>query len=497
MEESKDSIIYKASQSIEYFGRIFMGKALTAATPPFHKAIYRDLENNSIDRLGIVAPRGHSKSTVVSVIYPMWRIIFKPVNEDLLILLISESQSQSVNFIGIIKHNLTENERILHYFGSLEGPKWTEDEIVTSNGAKIVARGTGQRIRGTLTGRESITRPNLIILDDFESETNSGTPEAIAKNKKWITKAVEPSLADDGRLVAIGTIISESAYLKDIELDESWTTHFYQAIMDDKPLWPERFPMSRLMRLKKSYEDRGEGDAFWQEYMNMPINMDSQAFKKEYFRYWTGEFNLFKNQPALYLEHPNDGYKVKTWTPINVCIGVDLAISESHTADFTVIAPLAMDKQGRRFIMPYKRIKTKDIDVIVDEMIASCKEYGVSLINVETVQFQQAVVEQFRKKMDSQKDGFYVTIRETKPRQGKDVRIRSLQPLFRSGKLYHQSYMTELEAEFLSWPRARHDDIPDALHMANMYLSPPEADPFTGDVLPEAIYKEEESWLVT
>jgi len=246
------------------------------------------------------------------------------------------------------------------------------------------------------------------------------------------------------------------------------------------------------MRIKKSYEDRGEGDAFWQEYMNMPINLDSQAFKKDYFRYWRGEFKLFDNQPALFLESPDDGYDIKTWTPVSVCIGVDLAISESHNADFTVIMPVAMDKAERRFILPYKRLKTKDIDVIVDEMLASCREFGAHLINVETVQFQQAVVEQFRKKMDSQKDGFYVTIRETKPRTGKDVRIRSLQPLFRTGKLYHQSYMTELEKECLSWPRAKHDDIPDAIHMANMYLQPPDADPFSGDSLPEAIYQEEE-----
>lgn len=492
-----DDVLVRSSKSIEYFAKVFMGKALSAAVPHFHKKIYSDLEDNSIDRLGIVAPRGHSKSTVVSVIYPMWRILFKPKEEDLLILLISESLTQSANFVGIIKTNFVENPRILHYFGSLEGPKWTEDEIVTSNGAKLIARGTGQRIRGTLTGRQSITRPNVIILDDFESETNSATPEAIDKNKKWLTKAVEPSLADDGRLIAIGTIVSERAYLKDIEKDESWTTHFYQAIMNDKPLWPERFPMKRLMKIKKSYEDRGEGDAFWQEYMNMPINQETQAFKKESFQYWTGEFKLFDgNLPALALLTPDDKNDVKTWTPINVCIGVDLAISEGHKADFTVIQPLGMDIKERRFVLPYSRLKTKDIDVIVDEMLFVCRTYGASLINIETVQFQEAVAEQFRKRMDEQKDGFYVTIRKTKPRAGKDSRIRSLQPLFRAGMLYHQAHMTELEAEFLAWPRAAHDDIPDALHMANMHLTPPDTEPFAGESLPEILYQEEDSWLV-
>ena len=37
--------------------------------------------------------------------------------------------------------------------------------------------GTGQRVRGFIEGD---TRPNLIIVDDYESELNAATPEARA-----------------------------------------------------------------------------------------------------------------------------------------------------------------------------------------------------------------------------------------------------------------------------------------------------------------------------
>lgn len=494
----REEIISLCGNSIELFGRLFLSKALSAATPAFHKKIYADLEDDSIKRLGIIAPRGHSKSTVTSVVYPIWRTIFKPRDEELMIVLISESQSQAINFLNIIKRNLANNQKILGTFGSLMGDKWTEEDITTSNGVRILAKGTGQRIRGMLSGGESITRPNLIILDDFESETNSGTPDAIAKNKDWITKAVEPSLADDGRLVAIGTIIDQKAYLMDIMEDPAWKTHYYQAAIGDdfnNPLWPERFPPQRLHEIYESYKRRGMEDAFWQEYQNWPVNKDALAFPRERFRYWDGEFRMIdKIQPALLLKKPTLVEGSAMLRPVNVTVGLDLAISEDHRADFTVILPLGMDKEENRFILPYRRIKSRDIDVIVNEALDVCAQYGAMRINIETVQFQQAVATAFRKAMMDR--GMYLAIDETRPRTAKDARIRSLQPLFSAGKVYHQANMTELESELLNFPRAKHDDILDAFFMANMVATPADEGELNDGPLKRDEFKEVDTWLV-
>ena len=497
MTDNKTEVILACSKSIETFGRLFMPNALSAATPPFHREIYSDLQDNSIKRLGIIAPRGHSKSTVVSVLFPMWRTIFKPQNEDLMILLVSESQSQAVNFLSIIKHNLENNPRILSYFGSLKGDKWTEDDITTSNGVRIIAKGTGQRIRGMLTGRESITRPNLIILDDFESETNSLTPEAIDKNIDWITKAVEPSMSDDGRLIAIGTIISERAYLSSIREDKAFKTRFYQAAIGDdfdNPLWPERFPPQRLKEHYESYKSRGKEDAFWQEYQNHPVNKNTQNFKREMFRYWSGEFRLLDDgTPAIRFEGV-DSESEGLWTPLSVSVGIDLAISEDHRADWTVIAPLAMDYKERRFLLPHKKIKTSDIDEICESIIDVCQRYGAERVHIETVQFQQAVATALRKAMARR--NVYLAVHETKPRAAKDSRLRALQPLFALGMFYHLESAIDFEGELLMFPRAKHDDIMDAVWYANDVLVPPILGPQSGTAPQRRDKVESESWLV-
>jgi predicted phage terminase large subunit-like protein len=486
-QDDREQVLAECSASIEVFGKVFMPKIFFANTPDFHRTIYRDLENNDLQRVGIIAPRGHSKSTVSSVLFPLWRTLFNPRGEDLLIIIISESQSQSISFLNIIKHNLEFNERVLHYFGSLVGSKWSEDEIQTSNGVRILAKGTGQRIRGSMSGRESVTRPNIIILDDFESETNSATPAAIDKNKQWLTRAVEPSLADDGRLIAIGTIISERAYLSAIRRDDAWKTHFFQAIMDGKSLWPERFPMKRLMAIKSSYEARDEGAAFWQEYMNTPIDIETQTFKEAFFRRMDGEFVVIDGiQPCI--------KRGNVYVPIRVTVGVDLAISESHYADYTTIVPLGMDAKKNRYVLPYVRMKEKDILKIVDSMFNTCKKYQAAQINIETVQFQQAVANEFRKQMIDRNE-FYGVV-ETKPRTAKDARIRSLQPIYAAGRMYHSVGCDELESELLSFPRGAHDDLLDSLFNAEAIASPPDIEAFEGEgALPEREFFEDESWL--
>lgn len=492
-----DEVRTLCASSIEAFGKICMPRVFFAKTPEFHREIYGILQDDALKKVGIIAPRGHSKSTLISVLFPMWKILTKPQGMDMLILLVSESQSQSQNFLSIIKHNLANNPIILNYFGSLEGPKWAEEEITTSNGVRIIAKGTGQRLRGMVAGTESITRPNLIILDDFESETNSNTDEAIDKNKNWIAKAVEPSLADDGRLIAIGTIISQRAYLSDIRKDSSWTTKFYQAAVGNDfntPLWPERFPTTRLLSIKNSYEVRGQGDAFWQEYQNEPINLDSQLFKKNMLLRHGGEFVVEQGiQPCLrFGRSPRPGIANMT-VPVTVSIGVDLAISESHKSDYTVIMPLATDWEGFHYQLPYKRIKTGDIDVLVGEMLDTCSRYLASMINIETVQFQQAVANAFRKSILER--NMYIGIKETKPRTSKDSRIRSLQPLFARGGIFLREDAYELEAELLNFPGGANDDTLDALYMAVNSSYAPDIKPFA-DKLEREVSDKELSWLV-
>ena len=189
------------------FGRTCFPTALHKDIPPFHANIYSSLADDKKRRVAIAAPRGTAKSTTTTLVYPLWRAAFKKSSEDLFIVIISESQAQSINFLSRIKYHLDNSKMFHDLFGNLgssTAERWTHTDVILANGARIVAVGTGQRVRGFLQGD---TRPNLIIVDDFESALTAATPEARAKNKKWMTEAVGPSLSDEGKIAMIGTVI--------------------------------------------------------------------------------------------------------------------------------------------------------------------------------------------------------------------------------------------------------------------------------------------------
>jgi len=497
--DQKEQILDICSKSIEAFATMFMPKVTFANTPPFHKAIYRDLEDESIKRLAIIAPRGHAKSTVSSMIYPLWKICNSPADEDYFSIIISESLAQSVNFLTIIKNNLMGNHLLRSFYGDLVGSKWSEEEIVTTNNCRIVSKGTGQKIRGMVMGTDSVTRPKDIIMDDFESEFNSNTPEAIDKNIKWITKAVEPSLADDGRLITIGTIVHERAYLNRLKNDPAFRTHFYQAIIDSdgenlavgRPLWPERFPMEKLLALRASYIARGEGDAFWQEYMNIAVSLDDQTFRKEWNKIEDGDYGYARNASTGWIRRGN------VLVPINVGIGVDLAISTSSTADFTVIAAVGTDWDNNKYLIDYKRMKTNRMSEIIEAIFEVGTNYHATTVNIETTQFQQIIANEFRDEMLKRDCMFGIV--ESKPRTSKDSRIKSLQPYFSSGRFYQRCWMKDFRTELFGFPNGAHDDILDAVWYANEVSHQPEIESLgkmmnNDDGIPAAFF-EGKSWV--
>lgn len=121
------------------------------------------MADESLKRVLIAAPRGTAKSTVTSLILPLHKIAFKPSAEDLFIVIISESQSQSINFLSRIKYHLDSSKNFKQMFGdysSLTAKRWTNNDIVLSNGARIIAVGTGQRVRGFIEG---IPVPTLLL----------------------------------------------------------------------------------------------------------------------------------------------------------------------------------------------------------------------------------------------------------------------------------------------------------------------------------------------
>ena len=372
----------KLRNNMALFGKYCFPTALKKTTPPFHTDIYKYLSDEERKRVLIAAPRGTAKSTVTTLIYPLWRAAFKATDEELFIVIISESQAQSINFLSRIKYHLTYSSEFKAIFGNL-GPdtatKWTHTDIILANGTRMVAVGTGQRVRGFLQGD---TRPNLIIVDDFESELNAFTPEARAKNRKWLTEAVIPSLSDDGKIAMIGTVISEDCFLCWAKESSAWNVLWF-SIWDDneKSIWPERFPKERILSIKEEFKSVGNINGFFQEYMNIAQSPDDAPFQPEWIKIHHWEYKRIQGQNCLIKNEGEENEKIK---PVELYTGVDPASSLSARADYFVIATIAVDNENNKYVVDIYRNRISPAQQ-PGLIIEHYKKYRPRRVKIETV----------------------------------------------------------------------------------------------------------------
>ncbi len=405
---AQQQALKKLYNNMALFGRYCFPTALRKEIPPFHFDIYKSLSDNEQRRVAIAAPRGTAKSTTTSLIYPLWKAAFKRSDEDLFIVIISESKTQ---YLG-------HSETFKELFGDM-GPetakRWTNNDVILANGTRIIAVGTGQRVRGFIEGD---TRPNLIIVDDFESELNAYTPEARAKNRKWMTEAVVPSLSDDGKLVMIGTVISEDCFLYWIKESSAWNVLWYSIWDDDEEsIWPERFPRERILQ---------------------------------------------RNGQGCLIREIDEEEKI---IPIEVYSGVDPASSLSARADYFVIATIGIDNENNKYVLDVVRERltpSKQPQRIIDTYM----KYKPRRMKIETTGYQEALRVGVRDIMKEK--GLYIPGLEkgVKPRTRKSERLLSLVPMFARKQFYWRPEDIKGQQEFLSYPRGKHDDVMDGVWTA-------------------------------
>ena len=179
------------SKDLVAFGQLFLPEDFMKSSPaPFHYEVGSKLLTRSLRKLCIVLPRGHSKSTMAKAAL-LHRIYFNPKGKKEFAAWVSEEQGQAVDHLRYIKNHIEYNNALNYYFGDMMGSKWTEKEITTSRGDRLIAKGTSQRLRGR---SELGTRYTNIILDDFETELNTKTPDRRREIKEWLMSTVYPSL---------------------------------------------------------------------------------------------------------------------------------------------------------------------------------------------------------------------------------------------------------------------------------------------------------------
>ncbi len=467
---SKQDVFRRCIEDPLFMGKATMPRIFNETSPVFHKEIRDHLIDEDIRLLNILAPRGHAKTTVAAIL----RIIDHLFCEDLrlgkrpephVILLTSASRGHSINTLTTVKNVLEFNPHfrsLFGYHGSQNALQWTQDVIRLDNGSSIVCRGMGQQVRGiNIDGM----RPDLIIGDDLEGETNSKSIASIEGNLTWFLQTLMPAGSKDAKFLNIGTPqFMRSIVFKLKEMSE-WTTLHYKAINTDDEgnetaLWPEVMSLDKLHRTKSDLVSIGRVSAFYREYQCEVVGDEDQLFKDEYLQYWEGDFKR-DNMGSAYLDMA-DGRRV----PVNTFMGVDPASSLSATADYTVIFVIAVDAMRNIYCVDYLRKRMKPIDV-GDSIIEWFDKYNPLKTQIESVAYQSMIADYIRKARERYIPGISI---KNNPRKGKTERLEGLQPAFARKRVHLRKNilngMETFKDELLMFPRAKHDDTIDGYFYA-------------------------------
>ena len=473
--------------------------------PEFHRKLSRILDSVSnktkTARIAWAASRGHAKSAYLSNAFPVHEIVFR---KRYMILLISETNAASKKFIRWVSNQLKYNLKLREDFGEMLSPKRSQNEkdseeaFLTTTGIKMEATSLGMQIRGFRNGSK---RPDLIILDDLESRESNNTPELRQKAKDWFNQDLMPAYDPTATaIILMGTIVHYDSLLNYVlkerrdfiknsfpailsppkrpdlwaeferiykeyepseeELEaldsmeeitrtpnEAAALRFYEEHKEEmdegvEVLWPDRFPYAELMLEKQNYGSK----AFATEFMNNPIDEDTQLFNPSLFTYYETGKTFSHKDYYLYM-------------------GIDFAMGKQK-GDYSAITTIAREKTKDRYYVVDSFGERIHPDEFMRVIVEKVKQFQPDGIAAEAQMAQEFFVDKLKEALQIVGYPAHTRVNKIQQRKRKDLRIEAMLPDIEEGKiLFNRGHALLLE-QFERYGSGWHDDLPDSMAMA-------------------------------
>lgn len=487
--DNEDNKYLKIKEECRYdfekFCRTFLGEQFSSTWSTFHYDLVKALEdiifNHKDEETKNVraAPRGHAKSTFVSFAFPLWCICY---GYKQTIIVISCSADMARLFLTRIREELEFNELIIKVFGKLQGSsKWNNSEILTSTGVYCVGKGAGQQMRGL----NFKSRPDLVIIDDLESEESVATETQRATLDKWFSSAVMKMGSPNCDFFFIGTVLSyDSLLYKLLTLPtySMWQRKIYRAVIkfSESTLWleweekmtnlsdPDPYNTAKKFYLKHKKEMLKGTKVLWESQReNMYLHLmetrlqDEEAFNSEFQNDpQTENSRIFKEE---WLEENTYEY------PPNikrVYGAVDPSCGKNRKADTSAIIILGEGEDNYIYVLEAS-VRVRRVEEIISDMERIIGKYYDLLEGfvVETNQFQSFFATTVQKHFIDL--GMYINWIEINhgANEKKERRINSMIPKIKNGYLKFNKSHIMLWRQLKNYPKDR-DDAVDCLEMA-------------------------------
>lgn len=498
------------SVSPEAFAKVYLPHYFTLPPSRMHRELFamlRESVANRSQRLAIAAPRGHAKSTVVTLAHLLWCVLYR---HERMVYIVSATREQAVQLLKHVKDEIQGNERLLMDFpevcqapGSKTPKPWRDNNISLRNGVMVRALGSGQSLRGM---RQKQHRPGLIIVDDLENKEDCFSAEQRQKTRDWFYSTLLKAGDAATNVVVIGTILHYDSLLANLTsqtpamsrtggptLSVGWESRVYKALEQSssnpglwetweqisigeeefegrtgpkaaevffaansaamlegsRVLWPEKEGYLQLMQMRLS-----EGRASFQsEKQNEPLDPETCVFAEERFKYWDDEF---KDVPALLARI---GSAARFYGACDPSMG-----KRAGRGDYSAIVTLVKDVNTDAIYVIDADIRRRTPTELIERILALAETYKYRSFKFEANQFQEVLADQLKARV--REKNLFFDPQPVTHSGNKQARIESIEPAISSGKVRLCRRHGMLLDQLRQFPLGAHDDGPDALEMA-------------------------------
>lgn len=330
-------------------------------------------ENNSKEKLLLLAPRDHGKS-YLSILYTVWRLC---TDRNAKILFVSATSGQAEKRLRLVKTFL-ESEAVIADWASDDLPpfrtpstKWINTQIylnrdVESIDPSLEAVGAG----GAVTGGHF----DVLVLDDVDDDKTTYTAGVRRKTREWLSGTIQPVLTRGGVMIVIGTrkhaddiyahmikdstfnLIHDRAIIKMpdsyqfvTEVDKTGRDVIKEITVngDSEVLWPEHRPVEYLLKERATVGSR----LFTREFQNEVQDADDAMFKTEWI-----DAALMRGR-TLGLREVPAAERLRVVQAWDLALVTDASKAENSDSDFTVGICWASDEAGHRYLLDFTRFR--------------------------------------------------------------------------------------------------------------------------------------------
>jgi hypothetical protein len=458
--------------------------------PDFHKEVYRDLASD-YKYIVITAPSEFSKTTICSLIYPLYRNVY--FNEPYTVIC-TRTDDAAMELLDEVKYELRYNEELKEVYGILlpMPDEKTKERYKKKDSAHVIELDNGTVIRsipmrGQIRARKrGGYRVTLFILDDPEEVDDLDSPTVLDKNMRWLDRSAIPRMDKDfGKARVLGTRIGYNCTIDKLLKRKRWMQRNYKALVpDDIPMekrvsiWELRWPTEFLHKERMEYTQEGRlADWMWERMNEPPVYLQKNL---KGYQFWRGRFERKNEQNLLWLDGLLDPIPVFTYHAI------DPAFSQAESADERAQISFAMGylpmgdwRKPCIWELEYD-FDYKDPDILIERAMDLHKKYYYQGLIVEANGCQR--IYDFMAVKALAKDPFMLnhplTLTPiTYQHSGKEDRIyHYFKNIIRLQQLFIHPDHAEIQVELDNFLNAPHLHILDAFEMGGRYAYPSNED---------------------